>query len=195
MKYKYILSMDPSGSFDEGKGTTGWCVLTHNKVLQVTGSISATKFFSVEEYWSQHLTIIDEFMRKHPKETILVIEDYRLYASKADSQINSRMETCRLLGLIQWYCFFKNYPMVFQQAAEVKHRWEDHVVKKHIELPKINRHELDSIRHALHYFTFKNDLNKKQQKPKAPTVFTNFKEVEDVSVSNKGTIRSYRKTR
>ena len=25
--YKYVLAFDPSGSFYEGKGTTGWCIM------------------------------------------------------------------------------------------------------------------------------------------------------------------------
>lgn len=167
--------MDPSGAFDEGKGTTGYCVMNHNKEIIEWGNLKAGQYMTAEEYWDAHLQLIESMMKKY--KCILVLEDYLLYANKAESQINSRMETCRLIGLIQWYCFKHRYPIRLQRATEVKNRWEDHILERQIKLPAINRHELDSIRHAMHFFTFKNDLHpNKNIRKKAVSVFTNVKE-------------------
>lgn len=174
MKYKRIFALDPSGSFDEGKGTTGTCLLNHNKEVS-TASIRAKDYVNAESYWDAHLAAIDSIMATNRKDCIVVVEEYFLYASKAQDQINSRMETCRLLGLIQWHCYKKNYPIFFQRASEVKNRWGDDLLRKRLELPKVNRHEMDAVRHAMHYYTFRNDLNDKNKpKKKKTTVFSNF---------------------
>ena len=35
-KYNYVLALDPSGNFHEGKGTTGYCLLdaNENKIIE-----------------------------------------------------------------------------------------------------------------------------------------------------------------
>ena len=105
MKYKRILAIDPSGSYAEGKGTTGWVLMNDDEYLATTGTIAATDYSCAEEYWNAHLQLIDFNYQKHGDDMIVVIEDYRLYRDRALNQSNSLMETCRLLGLIQWYCW------------------------------------------------------------------------------------------
>lgn len=170
MSYKFILGLDPSGNFYEGKGTTGWCVFntTDNKIIKA-GSISAKDFKSQEEYWFAHIDLITDMLKKRKKKLIVVMEDYMLYANKAKSQVNSRMETSKLIGVIQLHCYSKDIPYVMQTASEVKKRWTNNILhykgyikkyKKGYVIPgtktKIDRHCLDSIRHAVHYATFKN---------------------------------------
>ena len=36
--YKYIFAIDPSGSFREGKGTTGWVLMDRRLARDMTGS-------------------------------------------------------------------------------------------------------------------------------------------------------------
>ena len=51
MKYKYIIALDPSGNFEEGKGTTGCCLFSaEKKNIISTWSIRASKYKSKEEY-------------------------------------------------------------------------------------------------------------------------------------------------
>jgi len=138
MKARYILSMDPSGSFHEGKGTTGLAVMdaVTNKFIYV-GFISAHKYECQEEYFNAHLTWIAECMKRYKDDCILSIEDYILYSSNARSHINSHMETSQLIGLIKWwfaidklhrvYTIINHYtygdmPMVFLAYYEMEDR-------------------------------------------------------------------------
>ena len=171
MKYKHILALDPSGSFHEGKGTTGWCVLDAQTIQVLkTGFIAAKDFPGMEDYWGDHLLLIKQLCTE---DTIVVIEDYLLYESKLDTQINSRMETPKLIGLLQYSLWEKHIPYYMQTAVEVKKRWADNIlIHKGIFIPKgngvclpidtsklINRHCKDSVRHAVHYATFRNKEN------------------------------------
>lgn len=164
---RYILSFDPSGNYNEGKGTTGWCLLdtVTNKIAKF-GVIKALKYNSLEEYWQAHIILIDDLSGYG---CTIVIEDYFLYANRATSQINSKFETPRLIGVIQYECFIRGITLVFQTASAVKLRWTDKILehKNLIEERegsywigeiKLSEHCLDSIRHAIHYATFGNKI-------------------------------------
>lgn len=170
MTYAYILALDPSGSFNEGKGTTGWCILEEaSQTITLTGSIAAKSFPCMEAYWGAHLKLIAEFRKKYGNRLIVIIEDFLLYADKANAQINSRFETPKLIGVIQHYCYSRKIPYVMQRAADVKRRWSDKTLhykgylvseKNRLIVPRtkhrVNRHCKDAIRHAVHFSTFKN---------------------------------------
>lgn len=162
---RYILSFDPSGNYNEGKGTSGWCLYdTHTSKVVKFGVIKALKHTSIEEYWKAHLTLMDDLSGYG---YALVIEDYMLYANRATEQINSRFETPRLIGVIQYECFIRGIPITFQTASAVKLRWSnDILLHKNIiqerngslwlAETKMSDHCLDAIRHAIHYATFGN---------------------------------------
>lgn len=169
MKYKNILAVDPSGSFSEGKGTTGWCIFNSekNKILLIT-YLQASNYTSACSYWGAHIDFLKDIHKQFP-ELMVVIEDYLLYATKAEQQINSRMETSKLIGVLQQYCHDNKISYTMQNASEVKTRWSNEIlaykgfVKKvgnkwytTESLMLINRHCMDAIRHAVHYNTFKN---------------------------------------
>lgn len=169
MSYKYILALDPSGNYHEGKGTTGWCIFSvADKRISKANSISAKKHECMETYWDAHLALLKEHVDKYGKDNIIIIiEDYLLYASKAADQINSKMETPKLIGLLQWWCYKNGVAYHMQPASLVKKRWSNDIlhykgyIKKegktyvipHIK-NDITRHSLDAVRHAVHYFTF-----------------------------------------
>ena len=170
MKHKFILALDPSGSYFEGKGTTGWCVYNAEmQCISLAGSIEARRHNTRLGYWDSHLALIKKFCERYKANLHIVMEDYRLYASRADSQINSHMETCKLLGILQYYCEANCISYNMQLASEVKTRWADEILfhkglivhtKRQYTLPDkktvINKHACDAIRHAVHYATFKN---------------------------------------
>ena len=166
--YKYILSLDPSGAFEEGQGTTGWCLMSGiSKAFLDTGVIPASSYPTPLDYWAAHTDLIGKIAKQYP--IVLLVEDYLLYAHKADSQINSRFETCQLIGILKYYAYMHNIPIYLQRAAEVKTRWSNTIlVRKEVLrvhgrsfiLNDISRpvckHELDAIRHAMHFNTFYN---------------------------------------
>ena len=185
MNYKTILSLDPSGNFNEGKGTTGWCIYDcQKKLILDAGSISSKDFISMEEYWHKHLLLMEQFMDyfKHwntytstGKTSIaLVVEDYLVYANKATAQTYSRMETPKLIGILQYFAYMYHVPFFLQRAVDVKTRWSNEIlIHKGIIAPagkgfivpdnpdvKPTRHTIDAIRHAVHFASFKNGDNK-----------------------------------
>ncbi len=172
MNFTHILSLDPSGNFHEGKGTTGWCIFdVQEDKIHRASAISAKDYDTMEAYWHAHILLINDIARKRPGKVVVVIEDYLLYATKANNQINSKMETPKLIGVLQHYLWGKRVPYCMQNASEVKTRWDDDILvhKGYLALRGIkyrahrlpgedvllNKHCRDAIRHAVHYATFK----------------------------------------
>lgn len=173
MNYEHILAFDPSGNFEEGKGTTGICMFDcKNNHIEGVRNISANAYDSKEAYWQEHTNVIQHVVDANPN-TIVVIEDFTLDPRRAMQQSHSKMETPKLIGILQLYCKQHDIPYKMQRAVEVKNRWADHILefKKYIEkrnrmyyLPAhsypISRHCKDAIRHAVHFAVF---YNKEEQ--------------------------------
>lgn len=170
-----ILAMDPSGSFNEGKGHTGYSVWAYNdmkyKLLRI-GQLEAVCYNTQADYWKAHIDLLTSV-----KPDVLVIEDYLLYAHKAEQQIGSRMETPKLIGIIQYECINRGIEVVIQRAVDVKIIWTDErlvhrgiLTKNGIhydtEMQKnVSKHIRDSIRHGIHYIeTLRKKDKKKCQK-------------------------------
>lgn len=170
MRYDHVVvGIDPSGNFNEGKGTTGLCVLagSSTKILQ-TADIKASDYPTRVAYWRAHKIYLEEIIdRYHPKEVIVSIEDFVLYAHKSGAQANSSIETLRLLGYLEMVCADLGLSYNTRIASAVKKRWSNEIlehkgiieakgpvwVTKHSKL-RLNRHILDSVRHAVHYDVF-----------------------------------------
>lgn len=155
-----ILALDPSGSYEEGKGTTGVAIFNDKKLMHVE-QIRAEEYDNKLQYWKDHLHLINDW-----EPDIIVVEDYLLYADKAKSQIHSRMETPKLLGIIEYHCLNREHKIVFQRAVDVKRRWKDEILEHKGFISKsgsttyalgvaISKHIKDAIRHGAHYTTLK----------------------------------------
>lgn len=168
MRYRFIVGIDPSGNFNEGKGTTGCCILdAETKTIIETNSISATDYLTQFDYWKAVLTYIIRATLKY-KNVGVVVEDFLLYKTKAENQINSKMETPKLIGVLEYFCTEREIPIILQPAHAVKNRWNNEIlIHKGFMSPYkgrlkthsgklVDRHAIDAIRHAVHYATFKN---------------------------------------
>jgi hypothetical protein len=165
-----ILALDPSGSFYEGKGITGWCLFDKDTMqVKETGLIKSEVYPDAMTYYAAHIELLEYAAMICPKDKVLhiVFEDYLLYANKAEAQINSRMETSQLLGILKYICWLRGYYYYTQPASLVKTRWENKVLvhKAYIKQKGrgwvlrgqdfyLSRHVLDAMRHAIHYATF-----------------------------------------
>jgi hypothetical protein len=185
MNYEFLLAIDPSGSYHEGKGTTGWCTFNcKDNAVSIADGIHAQGFDSMTGYWDAHLQLIARFNSKYKHKLCVVMEDYVLYQHKAASQINSHMETSKLIGVLQHYCWEHEIPYAMQLASEVKNRWADEILHhnryivlqgNHYVLPnntktRLDKHCRDAIRHAVHFANFKNkgDKNARKQDIRIP---------------------------
>ena len=173
---RYVLGIDPSGNFFEGKGITGWCVfdIVKDKVVEC-GSLYASRAKSQEAYWWTHVVLINSMFNKYKAKGIVVsMEDYVLYARQAKAQINSGMETSQLIGVIKTHCWIKRIALYMRTASHVKRRWTDNILcnKGYIRKDRSSffadckakvlcEHERDAIRHAVHCATFELGKEKK----------------------------------
>lgn len=169
--YRYVLGIDPSGAFYEGKGTTGWCILDSytNKVLK-TGTINAKKFNSANEYWEAHTNLLKTMLKKYGFKLAVSIEDYILYKNHAMAQVNSKLETVQLIGILKQHCYTFVMPYFLRPAVAVKIRWSDDNLVYECIIIKVGNHyivesdpthvlcdhERDAIRHAVHFSVFEN---------------------------------------
>ena len=139
-----------------------------NNCIEQLADIHASAFDSKEAYWQAHTAYI-QYVLNNLANTIVVIEDFTLDPRRAMQQAHSKMETPKLIGILQLYCKQNNIPYKMQRAVEVKKRWADHILeyKKYIVKKKrmhylpegtrpISRHCKDAIRHAVHFATFYN---------------------------------------
>ena len=167
---EHILSLDPSGNFNEGKGRTGWVLFSvpYDKVIKF-GQIEAGTSVSMEDHWDRHISLINNMKKEFP-DMIVIFEDYLLYSHQAKTQINSRMETPQLIGVIKYACYLKGIPYSMQTASAVKTRWSDDLLcekdylrwRKDVQGVKnymlngyvVSDHVRDALRHAVHYKTF-----------------------------------------
>lgn len=175
---KYIVGLDPSGNFHEGKGTTGKCILQvgTNKIFR-TAPISATTYLTEYEYWDAHLQFLKACLKEYKDDWVISIEDYLLYSNKADAQINSKFETVQLIGIIKMWAWQHGVPLYIRPASQVKTRWTNSILefKRYIKAnphgrgwatcyqsASLSRHSMDAIRHAVHCAMFeipKEDLD------------------------------------
>lgn len=169
MKAKYIIGIDPSGAFNEGKGTTGLAVLnTVTNELAYTGWIAAVEFPTLEAYFDAHINWLIDCVRRY-QDIIVSIEDYILYADHATAHTNTHLETSQLLGLIKWWCYKNNITYTIRPAAAVKSRFTNNILKREgyifeaaggrlftkIRMNRnLSNHELDAIRHAAYCYKF-----------------------------------------
>lgn len=163
MNSRYVLALDPSGAYKEGSGTTGWCLYDIEKQkIAKFGFIYAGNYSCQFQYWDAHIALIDSLAGYHPD---VVIEDYLLYGDRAEAQVNSRLETPQLLGIIKYEVWKRGSFIYIQTAAQVKTRWNNNILlhKRLIEKDelsysisgtKVSDHILDSVRHAVHYSTY-----------------------------------------
>ena len=150
-----ILALDPSGSYNEGKGKTGWLVLNDWRI-ETFGQLKATDYNSREEYWHAHKELITKLT---PDD--IAAEQFVLYRTKASSQINSEMETSKLLGYIEMITWDTHTPFTAQLAAQAKTRFKDKILiyknyiikdkngRYYINGVNVSDHIIDALRHAL----------------------------------------------
>lgn len=71
---------------------------------------------STEVEWERRFDGILYLMNFIPYD-VVVVEDFRLYKTKATAQVNSRFPSSQLIGVIEYMTWERGYPIVFQLAA------------------------------------------------------------------------------
>lgn len=151
-----VLVLDPSGSFKEGLGNTGWVLLDDWDIISF-GQIRAKDYESRQEYWKSHISLV---IKLQPDK--VVSEDFRLYRNKASAQVNSEMETSKLLGYLEMAMYQYGIPFGLQMASQAKQRYTDKILVKkgyitisnkryYINGVNVSGHIVDALRHGLYH--------------------------------------------
>ena len=161
---KYVIGIDPSGAYQEGKGTTGFAVYDRLRDRPVfLGSVYAGDYNSMEAYFKAVADTMLELRTVYGLHTVVSIDDFLVYAQNAMTFTYSKMETCQLLGYLKMVLYKYEIPMYIRPAVLVKKRWSNDVLahrgyikpngKSWIGPTKPDNllpHELDALRHAIH---------------------------------------------
>jgi len=171
MHKQIVIGVDPSGSFKEGVGTTGIGIIGLDGLLIDHTIVSASDYATQLSYWAGVIHTIEELLIKYPG-AVLSVEDYVLYASAAKAQINSEMETSKLIGALTMFAYNYGTHIFMRSASQVKTRWTNSILEykgiirkagaswTDTKGRKINQHSMDAIRHAVHCFYFELEKDK-----------------------------------
>lgn len=166
MSIKYIV-IDPSGSFNEGKGHTGMTsIIDDDWDTLAVKSFAANDFSSRKEYWSAIIQTIIKESKIMPVQVI--IESFQIRTT--GFMLGKMPETILFIGAIEYICELKGIPYVTQAPTTAKSRFKDDLLGMYI--PKfehrangryylngkqINDHIRDSLKHLLFYFKYRKD--------------------------------------
>ena len=170
-----IIGIDPSGNYLEGNGSTGVVCINEDEHILDHLTFHAHDYEGAMQYYD----VIIQYLNKKLDEARIAeeyfrvaIEDYVLYAEKAKAQINSRMETVRLIGIIEYWAYKHDVYIVARSAYVVKKRWSNKILAHKGFITFFGRsvsfdgkqaavlHELDALRHGLHEYHFSKEDKK-----------------------------------
>ena len=160
IKTRYVLALDPSGAFEEGKGTTGWVLMDcKSRTVLELGEISAKQYENIHEYWNAHKELIRTYLKKYNVHLGCTMEGYRLYESRAAAQINSSFETSQMIGVLRQYLYENGIDYKMHMAVVVKARCTDMIlttkgVMPEADFKRLSGHIQDAIRHGYYYSMF-----------------------------------------
>lgn len=157
-----IIAIDISGNFEEGKGTTGYCLGDENGTIIDIGEVKASDYNSRMEYTD---AVFDVVFRKKDVD-IIVCENFRLYAHRAKAQIHSLLETPRIIGALEYMAWKEPKPIYFQMASDVKKRFSDDIMLEknilqkyknilYFNFIKTNDHIRDAMRHYYYFVKYR----------------------------------------
>jgi hypothetical protein len=125
-----LISIDPGG-------TNGYAIWEEGAYLEDSGALDAKELFELV---------------KNTKFHVMVIEEYRLYQSKAKTMIGNKFHTVQVIGVLKYLADESNIEVI-EYPASYKKFWDNEKLKD-LDLYTGVIHTRDAIRHGLHYFQF-----------------------------------------
>jgi hypothetical protein len=161
------IAIDPSGSFNEGKGHTGI-----SKIIDWDWNTLETKSYSAKNYTDRHTywkDIIYSATRTCENVTVII----ESFVVRSNGFLVGKMpETSLLIGALVYELERLGIPYVFQSPSQAKTRFKDEYLGKYI--PgyerrdngyyylngiRINDHIRDSLKHLLYFEKYGGTLN------------------------------------
>ena len=161
MKYIFV---DPSGSFNEGKGHTGIASITDNNwdTLKYK-SIAAKDYSNRHAYWWAIMEAIAEI--GEPNEITVVIESFTI---RTQGFLMGKMpETIQFIGALEFILEECDVPYSLQTPTQAKSRFKDDDLPRYIpgfeKRPngryylngkQVNDHIRDALKHLLYFMKY-----------------------------------------
>ncbi len=131
--------------FDPGH-TTGWAAFSQFDLIS-SGEVDTD---DIEKATHETELLISEYMPD-----VIVIEDYRVYRSRAKHHAGSDMLTTRVIGCIETLAIMSHVPHVVKQPAHIaKGFCTNHKLKDWGFYKEGAKHADDAIRHGCFYLLF-----------------------------------------
>lgn len=139
-----LLCLDPGH-------TTGWAVF-ENGLLTASGQAA-----TMDKGWSEIDNLFNDV-----QPTMVIYENYRVYAHKLERHSNSEVYTLRLIGVIEYLCDVKfGIPQYNQMAHQAKGFVTDEKLKKWGFYKRAEKHARDAMRHGCYFLLFDKNLGGK----------------------------------
>lgn len=163
---RYVV-IDPSGSFNEGKGHTGIAVMHDDKWNEIgVRDFHAKDYDTRYKYWRDIIEYVMLGKAVYGFETTVIIESFTI---RTDGILMGKMpETIQLIGALVYELDKWGIPYVFQTPAQAKSRFKDEILPNYIPGLKrfesgrysmngkiINDHQRDALKHLLFYKKYK----------------------------------------
>jgi len=103
-------------AFDPG-ATTGVCVANVTIHKNLVTDLDVVESAAIP--WDRRFEAIEFYLNWLPYD-YCIVEDFRLYKTKAKAQVNNRFPSSQLIGVIEYLCWELDIPIQFQMAAERK---------------------------------------------------------------------------
>lgn len=171
---RFVIGVDPSGNWNKTeKGGTGLVLLGSVNGFEIEldlaninktfgSTVWAKDYESKEKYYNAIVEWVKRMLSLYTIDSsklVVVIEDFRLQSGKAAKLSFQQMQTPELIGFLESSLDAMGITHERQQNV-VKNRWPKELLEKEFkhftgkDIPKISRHEIDALRHALNYWIF-----------------------------------------
>lgn len=137
---KTLLALDPGE-------TTGYALFKYDHMVEAGQLATHNVYAGVD--------LLEEMLKKHQPDMV-VYEDYRVYAWKAQSHSWETLHTPRFIGAIQTLTYLRQIPVLAQMAQQAKMFCTDQKLQQWDYYQKGQRHARDAIRHGCYYLLFNN---------------------------------------
>lgn len=156
------VCIDPSGSFNEGKGHTGIAIIEDDNWNTLrTLSLYADKYNTRLEYWTDIINKTFMPFKDKPSEVKVIIESFTIRSN--GFLIGKMPETFLLLGAMVYLMEKLGIKYTFQSPSAAKSRFKDEILDRYI--PnfikknnfyylngiRVNDHIRDALKHLLYY--------------------------------------------
>lgn len=141
-----ILGLDPG----ESTGTAVFDIPDIIKIIPIKGDLKKWLIYEDElKDWREIASVVEQY-----EPQVIVFEEFRLYAEKAQSKTRSDFPEVKIIGQIEMIAETNKIPTYKQSASIAKTFYTDAKLKQLNLWMRGERHARDAIRHVLYFYDF-----------------------------------------